>query len=382
MDLDRTKIPLWLFGIVLVLPFPLIVDAFALFSFLLVMLFNYGKAISREQLILSLKSPLVLIGLLVVSVDTITFIFREGAFDIVLRETRLSFFLIPFLLGCTASSINGSIVKSISWGFVFGVLIYFAFCVLYLTYFYLFLTTRNFQLNHYIFYDIREYIPGFYHHTYIGLYILFAILVVLNSNLRWRLRILLSLILLFGLFFLGGKGTFAIGILTIFYEIIVDRNIIKQQKRLVKLALLVVIIISSVFLGFEQRLSSLDFSVSNRIKSWQCSFELLKEFNFWGVSSDEVYSYLSSCIGNNATSTHNQLFSELSHYGVLGCWYLLFFYVLFRMARKDRLFSVFLLQVLIISMYENLFTLQRGVIFIVFISTLLYLKNNNLVHSK
>ena len=207
------------FPIVLVLPFPLIIDSIMLFlacANLLVLSF-FEESTSNWRSVY--REPLVWVGVFVLAVDPLASLMRgDISFDI--RTSRLAFLFVPVIFYFFKDLLHG-IRKAVMSSFVLGVLLYICYGYAYLLYFYTYITNRSFSLNHYLKYDLTEYLPGAYHHSYLGMYMTFAILLLTFGKIiekKWQ-ALLLSVFILINQFFMGGKITLLLSLILLAFFI-------------------------------------------------------------------------------------------------------------------------------------------------------------------
>ena len=219
-------------------------------------------------------------------------------------------------------------------------------------------------------------IPGAYHHTYQGLYMCFSIIVLLyfvfyKNVLSKKIGLFFCAFIFAHMLFMSGK---MILILIIPLSIVMIYNKLeikfsKINKHLLLGMVSVLLIVIFYFLFKNKVYDSIFFSFSDRIESWKCSLEIFKNNPFFGVEHKFVSKLLKECMTSNTGSTHNQFLDELVNYGCFSMWLVVFFLLLFKEAHKNILFKMFIYLIFLVSLYENIFSLQRGVLFIVFFST-------------
>lgn len=352
------------FPLVLVLPFPLIIDSVALVLAcvnLLVLSFFDDTAPDWRSVY---SEPLVWIGLFVLAVDPLTSLLRgESAFDI--RTSRLAFLLIPVVFYLFRDLLAG-LRQAIMSSFVLGVVLYIFYSYIYLLYFYTSITNRSFSFNHYLQYDLTEYLPGAYHHSYLGMYMTFAIILLTFGRLiekKWQ-ALLLSVFILINQFFMGGKITLLLSIILIAFYIWKSST----KKKWVLGAFTITAGLGLIAFYILGLFESLGFSISNRVLSWRCSLEAINQHPLFGLGKDKVFAFLSECVDNDAISTHNQILNELMNYGLFGSWIFFFFWILIKRSRNDLVFALWVVLIIILCQFENVLSLQRGILFVCFFS--------------
>lgn len=368
---------LLLFPLILVLPLPLIASSIALGLALLNVLAlsviqGTFKTIDLKELG---KNALVLFGLLVLLLDSFTNILRNLEFDLIIRDVRISFLLAPLILWLLKDELK-ALSTYLLFSLVIGVVVYILYAYGYLAYFYTTITTnRSFEFNHFLLYDLRENVPGAYHHSYIGMYMTFSIAILLKyakNRFQWPL-VALAFFILLNQLVLGSKLTMLLSMfLALFYLIKT-----KSDKRtlnirmLVALCLILVLIVLVIYKS--DVLDSVFFSASNRIESWQCALQGFFEKPIFGYGHEASVMFLENCINSNAISAHNQYLEEFMNYGLFGLWLPIFLVLIFLKSIKYKLFMSFMILITLVSFFENTLSLQRGVLFFVFFLSMFYM---------
>ena len=364
-----------LFPIILVLPFPLIVDsiglAIALLNIIVVGIIQkdvHPKAGFREG------AALILVGLFVFFLDWVTQVIRDGEWQFMVRESRISFLIIPLVISLAWKKTK-QFSRLISVGLIIGVMLYILYAYVFLVYFYGTQANRSFALNHYLVYDLYNYLPGAYHHTYLGMYFTMAIFFAVEyyREKKKAFWIVIALFILFNQIFMGGKVTLIISVLFMaaFY---MRSGIGPHPKRSLRILAATLVISLVGYLAIRTELwKSILFSFQNRIASWECSFEIIKEHWIAGIGSGRINQFLESCINSDALSSHNQYLEEVVYYGILGIWLPAFLFILLARAKGHRVYTQFLLLIIILALSENILSLQRGILFFVLYNTVFYL---------
>lgn len=375
MNKVRKYFFLLLFPIVLVLPLPLIFSSLALVLALmnLLIIALVEKTPSWSDFLTVKGMAFILFGFFIVNVDWVVGSLRAREFTFFVNEQRIAFFLVPliFYIGRHhLQKIKGSIMSAL----VLGVILHIIYIFVALVYFYSFDTNRAFQFNHYLKYDITTNVLGSYHHTYIGLYMTFALVIVLKRLKNRPTGLLLSFILLLSQLVIGSKLTFFLSLIFVFY-VITRKSILKLKSIWINVSVLIFTILLIVFAAFQGLFNTLNFSLSNRLTSWSCSLQIFWENRWLGVSKENALQFLESCIENNAISTHSQILSELVYYGIFGLWFLGYFIFLHRSSTRKYLFKILIWLIFLVSLFENVFSLQRGILFFTFFASLLLYAN-------
>ncbi|WP_194529153.1 O-antigen ligase family protein [Zobellia roscoffensis] len=318
-------------------------------------------------------------GALVIIIDTFTNSLRSFSFEPVFREVRVSFIIVPLVFWIVKDKMH--ILRSqLLCSMVLGVLLYILYAYGYLTYFYTnIITNRKFEFNHFLIYDLRENLPGAYHHTYIGMYMTFSIVILLYESLQIKKGYLYSIVffILLNQVGFGSKLTLLLSLAFIgFYSM---RYLKKEVGIVFNMFVLIVLVLLVVgfFINESGMVNSLSFSSSNRIESWQCALQGIYSKPFLGYGHEMSVVYMENCITSNAVSTHNQYLEELINYGFFGIWLPVFLMLLFLRSKDDILFKAFLIMIITIGFFENLMSLQRGVLFFVFFSVVFSFRSSN-----
>ncbi|CAM3417248.1 O-antigen ligase [Zobellia roscoffensis] len=369
------------FPMVLALPLPHLISSIALAAALLNVIVIAGakgawKTISFDGFN---QNFLVVFGALVIIIDTFTNSLRSFSFEPVFREVRVSFIIVPLVFWIVKDKMH--ILRSqLLCSMVLGVLLYILYAYGYLTYFYTnIITNRKFEFNHFLIYDLRENLPGAYHHTYIGMYMTFSIVILLYESLQIKKGYLYSIVffILLNQVGFGSKLTLLLSLAFIgFYSM---RYLKKEVGIVFNMFVLIVLVLLVVgfFINESGMVNSLSFSSSNRIESWQCALQGIYSKPFLGYGHEMSVVYMENCITSNAVSTHNQYLEELINYGFFGIWLPVFLMLLFLRSKDDILFKAFLIMIITIGFFENLMSLQRGVLFFVFFSVVFSFRSSN-----
>jgi len=365
-----------IFPIILVLPIPLVFSSIALGLALLNLLLVHFDFFKRGNFLKRFKeNTLLIFGCSIVTLDILTHFFRHLEFEWIFRDVRISFLLVPLIFFISRDKVV-PLKKHLLISLVIGVLGYILYAYGYMVYFYSSINYRSFEISHYLVYDLRQNLPGAYHHTYIGMYMVFAIAILLwqfGKKYYWQ-RIALAIFITLNQILIGGKITFFLSVL-IFAAYLLEE--IKKTRFFSRLicAFAILILLSGGLLYKSGFLNSASFSASNRIESWKCSAQAFFNKPLFGYGHEETVVFLKNCISSNAVSTHNQFLEEFMNYGLFGLWLPMFFIFLFFKSKSTKLFRFFLLITCSVSFFENILSLQRGVLFFTFYIALFWQVN-------
>ena len=314
-------------------------------------------------------------------------IFRSLLFEdftVKFSRAKMSFLLLPLLFSLNEQKLVYK-KRQIFRAFIIGVTTYVLFAIGYLFYFYIkYAKWYTFSFtDHYVIYVLYNYLPGAYHHTYIGLYLAFAS-ILLVDELRhleqriWKVICLVLLLIFFVMqFYLGSKMTMLLNVFGIIFYILLLRINLK------KLLVFLLGFISSALVLFyiikDWILISIKNSVNYRIVYLEESLNLIEENFFIGIGLRNI-KVLKVCIDGLETNliTHNLFLHELLANGIFGlAMLLLIFFYLFKKAlkNKDELFLTFLVITFLLGFTEDFLYLQRGVLFFILFSSIFLMKD-------
>ncbi|WP_192938359.1 MULTISPECIES: O-antigen ligase family protein [Flagellimonas] len=333
-----------------------------------------GQKIFQNKLIILLAGVFFL--------DLVIMLIVEGRLKFVYKEVRLAFILLPPIIFLTKNKL-AKIRDLVLLSTVFGILIYIAYADIYLIYFYNQVANVEFALDHFLKYNYTN-IPGAYHHSYQGLYMLFSIMILLDNSItskkiRKEVSRFLVAIIFVHMIFMAGKLTLMLALIFIALSALKPYFWKSKLKLWAVGASIVLMTVMVIFLNMNKLFDTIAFSFSNRINSWTCSMRLFFENPILGTDEATIMKSLNACVESNAISTHNQYLNELLDYGIFALWLPVFYFLIFLRSKNNGLLRNLLYMIIILSLFENVFSLQRGVLFIIFYFSLLYfcpLKNN------
>ena len=363
-----------LFPIILVLPFPLIVDSIALTIALLNIVF---AGIVQNSLRIKdwFKEGKILLGfgLFIFLLDSISETFREGELQFLVRESRVALLLVPVIIVLARDKIK-EIWNATSTGLIIGVLLYILYAYFFLFIFYETQSNRAFELNHYLIYDLYNYLPGAYHHTYLGMYFTFSIILALEfyRTSGKKFWLFLVVFVFFNQIFMGGKINLILSALYLVF-CFPYKSFTKTKGLIFAPVFLLTVLSVAIYFVFRSELwKTIKFSFENRLASWECSWKIFLEHWKAGIGYGGINEYLFPCVGSDALSSHNQYLEELVHYGFLGFWLPVFLIIILSISRGHRIYMQFLIMIIVIALSENILSLQRGILFFALINTILY----------
>lgn len=390
-------------AVVLTIPFPMLFNNIAIFIFVFFSLLKVKRVRLRQNFINYLFPVIFILSLfsLVYTCD-----FGKG---IKMIEKILSFsifFLFVPTLALTKEQIN----KMLNL-FVVGSLIAF-FIFLTIACYHVFDTgsmhifnPENLVNENYFFYH-RFTIPFDINAVYFGIYLVFSSCVLLNDfpsknrNVKIKRSVIL-VILAIGIYLMQSFAVLFVYFI-VFLVFLINLNKKKKInfKRIVLLALIILLPVTifyqkaKVFNGevfeynIEEDVHSANWNSLNiRLAKWECAIEVFKENNLLfgsGVGCtqeklDEMYLKKNFTIGiAKRFNTHNQYLHYLVTLGILGfAAYLIFLGAAFYksiISNNFLLFSIIAI-IAICSVTENIFGLNKGIVFFASIYYLVLLKN-------
>lgn len=375
-----------LFAFVLPLPLPLKFSSGAMILMLVNLLLIKSDVKPKE--IFSNYFFLILVSFFLA--DVVRSIIATESHYPLFKEVKIPFLVIPFIFLLKRDVLKGLLDK-IFMAFILGVIGYIVYAWSYVIYFY---TVKyphyEFSLtNGYLRYLFYNYLPNTIHHTYFGMYLTIASVIVYLNTIVYRkiaLRNGFILTSFFGInaFYLGGKGTMLLMIVLLIAITIYAYQYKLQIKRATffKLlgSLLLVIGVGTLFI-WEWLLLSIQSSFDQRLAIYTCDLEVFFSHPMTGVGFKNIAASSSLCSGYALELiTHNFILNELVANGILGGLLLvsiIVFVVYQAIKSKDPLFISLVFLVFPLGFIEDIFSRQWGVLFFTFFATLLYIKNMN-----
>ena len=201
-------------------------------------------------------------------------------------EVRLPFILFPLFLSFPTKQFELDIIKK---SFIIGVLVYILWSFLYILNFYI---TKPFAVLSFDYtrYIVYHYMPAYIHHTYMGMYLISAYIILSCSRIKifGKYNILVFGVILTSFLLLSSKMSFIV--LAIIFTT-------KQYKKLnvkyIATLSFSVIIFSKIF--YTQIISSLE----SRIIMWKASIAAFSESPVYGYGTDSAKFILEKFLDNN-----------------------------------------------------------------------------------
>ena len=368
------KLLLLIFPFTLSLPLiPLNISSIALGLFCLGAIINEKPSVKRK-----VKDSFLVLFLLFFLSDTLSNLLRLDFNSHFFREIKLSFLIFPIIFIAYSKTIIENF-KPICYSFVFGVLVYVIYSWWFVYDFY-YITNRGYRLfsltDGYIRYMLYNYLPGAIHHTYIGIYIVFSISLILHDIITLKKRIiiksLLLLILFVSLFFIGSKFSIIMLIFFIFsYLLILKKWIVNFI--FIASSLSGLYLIKMWILGV-----GLNSSFYSRIEYYKCCIIIIKNNFISGVGAGNLSKASSLLCDNDILIPHNIYLRSFAENGILGFLILVaisFYLIKHSLKSKDYLYLNIVLLLILGGLIEDFIFLQRGVLFFMLFLSLFYVKN-------
>ncbi|SDE47889.1 O-antigen ligase family protein [Ulvibacter litoralis] len=396
------KLHYFSFGLVIfTIPFPMLLNNIAIFIFIFFSLLNIRRVTLNQNFINYFFFILFLL-----SVFSLTYTCNlESGLKMI--EKTLSF-IIFFLFVPTLNISNEQINKILNL-FVYGCLIVLFFFLATASYnfwstgsLYIF-NPENLVNENYFFYH-RFTKPFDIHAVYFGMYLVFSSCILLYNfkDQRKKIKIIRGLILI--LFAVGIYLLQSFAVLSVYFIVLLFflTTLSRRKINFKKLGVLLIIILmpatifyqkAKVFDGevfnysIEEDVHSRNWNSLNiRLAKWECALEVFKENNILigsGVGCtqdklDEMYQKKNFTIGiNKRFNTHNQYLHYLVTLGILGVLAYLIFLIagLYKsLTTNDFLLFAIIAMITICSVTENIFGLNKGIVFFTSIYYLILLR--------
>lgn len=369
----------YLFIYLLALPLPLKYSAIALIFMVVngICFINLNSIKTHKWMIL---------GLIFVLLDPIRGLIFERDFFNNIDVTKLSFLVIPILF-VNIKNVLKNQKKYFFCFFILGVLSYVLYAIGYMIYFYNTYKNYTFSPNDsYIMYMLYNYLPGAYHHTYIGIYMSLSIILLIDriiilKNIYKKVVLLFLLsIIIYMQVYIGSKMTILITFLSIMLYLIISVN--NNKKLMLIITSIIVLFMTLGLIIKDWLIISIKNSLGHRIEYSLKSIELLKENFFFGVGLKNIKSFEVLVSGEKKPLIpHNLYIHDFLSNGFLGFLFILyiFFYLLKKANKsKDTLFITFVFMTFILGFTEDFLYLQRGVFFFLFFSSIfIYTQTTN-----
>lgn len=321
---------------------------------------------------------------------------ENGFFQI---EKRLHFIIFP-LVFYFKNATNDDLLNRCVRTFIWAVFIALIACILLSGYILVLdCMTRSVTASEFVSYFSYETLSkriGL-HPTYLSMYVLFSLAVLLNDKKK-RLYLILFLVVMIILL----SSRIAIVSFFLMVGLLFVRQSNKNYKKLVVVALVFIAVLSSIMLISPEATNRhfLDyFSITHRSENtginmrmihWLASIEVVRSNFLWGVGLgdsqdvlDKIYSEMrhENFIGFNS---HSQYLWDIINFGLLGVILLLTNFILPFILRYRSLDSTYCCFVLIVATFcltECLFHVNKGISFYGFFNSLFLFYGRNSIHN-
>ncbi len=369
-DFDVKYIGFYIFAFFLPLPLPLIVSAILMGGIVINSFFLLKKKVRFDFF------SIICILFFLTDLLSLTLSGREMEKNVIFNDTKLSFLILPFLLFNIKEHLSG-IKKQVTLFFILGTIVYILYAWLYLIFYVSF--WANIEIDQFSLMNVlKKEMPGSYHHTYIGSYIVFSGLMLLlnliykKGKTKWVL-IGLYFFLFTSLIYIGSKLSILLMIIFSFWIIIFSKGLTQKTfYSIIGSLTLCGILLYTIRDFLIYRLIGQSFD--HRLIYFKESLNIIKQNFLFGIG-DESINEVFFKIGENYVRLipHNMYLKELLSNGIIGFVILiiLFFFLVYtsvKLKNKERLLLCFL--VMSYGMIEDYIYLQRGVFFFLFFSLL------------
>ena len=374
------KICITVFVVSLSLPIPIIYSAisFSLCLFLLSFNFKLGAFLRIP------KDTFLILCLSFFFIDfirnSIILEFDKSQF----QSIKLAFLIGPFVLLKSHKFLKENI-NFILISFTVGVGIYICYAWFYALYFYFlkFPEFYTFSLSDgYLRYMFYNYLPNAFHHTYIGIYIMFSVIIIYveTFNLKKIKSVFgLSLIvfLIISLFYMSSKLTFLMTVLSLF---LISLKVDKRYYLFISITTITATFGLFLFLNKADRiLLSLKHSVDYRMEIYSCGIKACLDNFLLGIGYDNftliINKYCNTFELFEHFIPHNIFLREFLSNGFFGFAVLLsliIFLLIVSFKSRNIFFILLVVSLFIVGLIEDVLYIQRGVLFFVFFISLFY----------
>ena len=230
--------------------------------------------------------------------------------------------------------------------------------------------------------------------TYLGLYIGFTVVFIVDSiSKNWYilvLKILTILYLFIFLFYMGSK----ISVLIVSLLLLIKVIRYKPQNRNLKIVMIATLIFGffiSFNIPYAQRLfykpiikmvsGDSSYLFYDRDIIWNCSIEAIKDSIFLGYGTGDDIDVIKDCLQLNNFdisrdhNAHNQYLSALLRFGILGL--LLLAIVFFDLYKKNNsVFTIYFIAIFSVSfLTESVIDRNKGILLFVFVYSLIKIRS-------
>ncbi|MEL4307330.1 O-antigen ligase family protein [Joostella sp. CR20] len=376
-SLELKYIGFYFFVFTLALPLPLIISSFAMGFLILNSIYLSKKSKFKFDIF-------ILFSALFFFIDVITlFLADNRGFEnnMMFSETKITFLVLPLFFANISEDLY-KIKNQLYFIFVLGVLTYVIYAWLFLIFN---IIIFNVKINQYILIELlQKELPGSYHHTYIGSYMVFSCVLLffnlIENNKSLNKRIIITYFFLFvSLVYIGSK--LSILLLILFSSMILLFSNLSIKKSLSVISIFIFLMGLLIFSIKDYIIYRLvDQSFAHRLLYFSKSWSIIKENLFFGIGSESIKKIFFP-IGDNSVRLipHNVFLRETLSNGIFGLVIIstIFIILIYRsIVFRDQKLLFFSLLILSYCMIEDYIYLQRGVLFFIFFSSIMYYTTN------
>ena len=405
----KAQIGLWL-QLIFVFFLPL-VQQVSVVALILLIVYSIFTGSVKESLFLVRRDKILWIFVLFYLVHVFGIFYSSnlhyGFFDL---QVKLSYLLIPLTLSATL--IRGLDLQRIKWFFIAGNSLAAIICLFLAILAYM----KDGLIGHFFYIDYSRFL----HTTYFSMYLNLSVIFLLNDWLDYSTQKksrrtwipFLILFLLLNIVLLFARTSLAVSIVSIFLFLLLKRkDWIKEKSKRFSVILGTLIFCLMLFTSFhfnnrfvqvekvmehstetwnENRLTAdtlkaaEDNSTSTRIRLWKNALQLIKVHPLTGVGTGDIKDELKAEYSRNSyqygvagdLNPHNQYLHTTVMLGLIGLCFLIAYLLVpsfFALRSRNWVYLSFILIVFLNAFTESILEVQKGVLFIAYFQTLLYL---------
>lgn len=233
---------------------------------------------------------------------------------------------------------------------------------------------------------------GFIHHTYLGVYCSFTIIIGLDrlinaTNLKLKfLYVLVVLFLAYYLLILGARTSLFATVLVVTIYLLSSPAIRPKLKRYTFILLILIFGLAALVVSTDKKLKYryyhlFEKSLDNRMNLWQASLSIIKENPFFGVGTGDASTELLKEYKQREFhepykrkyNAHNQFLDTIIRIGLVGFLPLAIYLAstLYIASKKMELLHVAFLSIILIACFtEVLLIRQKGIVFFLLFNSL------------
>lgn len=366
------NIGLLAFPFILPLPTSLNIKSISFIIFLAVLLFciPFRKVDIKKVFF----NKIVILFYIFYFIDPILSLIRGNGLYV--QDLKLSFLIAPVIFFASKDLLTKH-KNNILRTFALGTFSYIIFTIGYVVYFYS-KSVKVFSFDYFLKYVTYHYLPYSIHHTYIGIYLSFTLVIILfRTNFKPYLKIILCLTIFLSGLIIASKLTtlFFLLIVLVYLFIKLEWSFYKKMLSVITLVIIFLIIVFTLYLRTDL-FRTISVSISERKALLDCSLEGIDSNFFIGVGNYNVKNYIVNCDQSlGLKDTHNLFLQELLSNGLLGFTILIALLIHFTkdfLKSKSILGGFLIISIMFFGFVEHLLNLQYGVLFFLFFLLLIY----------